>query len=221
MNPLPSLGLLRRRECLVPTWRGWLALALVCALFGLAFVRGIYGFLAVQAPVPGGVLVAEGWVPDYALDATLAEFRRQPYLGIFTTGTPIEHGEILSELKTFAELNAAVLLRLGADPQSVHPVPSAPVKQDRTYATALALRDWLRIHGVSAEKVNVISLGAHARRTRLLYAKAFGPSTRVGVIAIPHRDFEPRRWWRSSQGFRIMTGEVIAYLYARCLFHPR
>ena len=220
MNPRPTLGLLQRRECLLPTRRGWLALVLVFALSGLAIVRGVHGFLAVHQPVPGGVLVVEGWIPDYAVAATLAEFRRQHYAGIFTTGTPIEHGEVLSEHKTFADLNAAVLLRLGADPQSVHAIPSPAVGQDRTYAAAVAVRDWLHAHGLPREKVNVISVGAHARRTRLLYEKAFGPSTQVGIIAIPDRDFEPARWWRSSQGFRVITGEVIAYFYARCLFHP-
>ncbi len=220
MNSRPALGLLQRRTCLVPTWRGWLALILLGVLFALAAVRGVYGFLAVRDSVPGGILAVEGWVPDYALTATLAEYRLHSYRGIFLTGLPIEHGEALSEYGTYAELNAAILRHLGADPRSLTAIPTPVVQQDRTYASALALRDWLRANAVPTETVNIISLGAHSRRTRLLYEKAFGPTTRVGIIAVPHRDFEPARWWRSSQGFRIVTGEVIAYLYARCLFHP-
>ncbi len=99
-------------------------------------------------------------------------------------------------------------------------MPSPSVSQDRTYSTAIVLRRWLREHGFPAEKVNVMSLGAHSRRTRLLYEKAFGPSTRVGIIAIDNRDFDSARWWRSSQGFRVVTGEVIAWFYAAVLFHP-
>ncbi len=211
-------ALLRRRECLVPTWRGWLVAGVMLALAGFAFVRGIFPWLAVQDSIPGGVLVAEGWAPDYALTRVIEEFRAQPYSGIYVTGIPMEKGGVLSEYGTFAELSAATLVRLGADPQTVHAVSSPEVRKDRTYATAVALREWLRVHQVPSDRVNVVSVGAHSRRTRLLFEKAFGPDTRVGIIAIPHRDFDSAQWWRSSQGFRIVTGEVIAYAYARLLF---
>jgi len=212
--------LLKRRECTVPTWRGWLALFVALGLAGFAAVRGVYGFLAVQDPAPGGVLAVEGWAPDYVLAETLAEFRRHPYAGIFVTGVPLEQGEPLSEYKTFAELSAAILIRMGADPQTVHAVPSPAVSQDRTYSTAVVLRRWLREHGLASEKVNVMTLGAHSRRTLLLYEKAFGPSARVGIVAIDTHDFDSAHWWRSSQGFRVVIGEVIAWLYAAVLFHP-
>lgn len=216
----PNLGLFCRRECLLPTLRGWFVILLVAMLIMLAAVRSVYSFLAVTEFTPGGVLVAEGWAPDYALGEALAEFRRNPYEGIYVTGIPMERGAVLSEYGNHAALSAAVLIRLGADPQSVHAVPSPPVKQDRTYATAIALRDWLRERGIAAEKITVVSVGAHARRSRLLFEEAFGPSTRVGIIAVPDRDFPPSLWWRSSQGFRTITGEVIAYFYARCFFRP-
>lgn len=214
------LGLIQRRECLVPTWRGWLAILVGLAVSAFLAVRGIYGFLAVHDSIPGGLLVAEGWAPDYALEETLAEFRRHSYRGIFVTGVPLDHGELLSEYGSFAARSAAVLVRMGADPEKVHAVPSADVRQDRTFATARALRASLAAHGISADTVNVVSLGAHSRRTRLLYQKAFGPVTRVGIIAIEPRDFDPARWWHSSQGVRIVIDESIAWLYARFIFHP-
>ena len=40
------------------------------------------------------------------------------------------------------------------------------------------------------------------------------------MVAIPANDFDERHWWRSSQGVRIVIGEVLAYGYARLLFHP-
>lgn len=217
----PLLGLLHRRECLLPTRRGWLALLIAAALALVALGAGAYPFLAVQDSVPGGVLIAEGWLPDYGLKEALAEFRSGSYSGLYVSGIPLDQGAILSEYRTFAELSAAVLLKLGADPQTLHAVPAPPVAQDRTFSTALALRDYLQSHGVRAEKVNIVSLGAHSRRTRLLYEKAFGPGVRVGIIAVPHRDFDPARWWRSSQGVRVVIDEIIAYLYGRCLFHPK
>jgi hypothetical protein len=33
-------------------------------------------------------------------------------------------------------------------------------------------------------------------------------------------DYDPGHWWRSSDGFREVIGEVIAYFYARSCFLP-
>jgi len=68
--------------------------------------------------------------------------------------------------------------------------------------------------------LNVLTQGAHARRTRLLYQKAFGNNVAIGVIAVSNSDYEPTHWWRYSDGVREVIGESIAYIYARfSLFH--
>jgi hypothetical protein len=73
-------------------------------------------------------------------------------------------------------------------------------------------------HGGIPPTINVVTLGAHSRRTRLLFARAFKKESQIGIIAVPNRDFNPTRWWCSSQGVRIVSDEAIAYLYARLLF---
>lgn len=215
-------GFLRRRSCVTPTWRGWCALLLLCAVTATAAVRGAYAFLAVNDPMPGGVLVAEGWGNDDFKASVMAEFKRNHYDGLFVTGGPIENGAPLSEYKTWGELGAATLERMGVNPKVLHAVPAPPVRQDRTYASAMALKKWLREHGIAAAKINVMSVGAHSRRTRLLFEKAFGADAKVGIIATEEQTFNSRRWWTSSQGFREVTDEMAAYFYARFLFHaPR
>lgn len=218
-NPRPIvLGLFRRRMCLLPTWRGWLALLLAVALVIVVLVRGTFSFLAANDPKPGGVLIVEGWVPDYALSEAMAEFRRHPYRALLVTGGPIEKGAPFSEFGTFAELGAATTVKLGFGSDQVHPVAAPDVRQDRTYVSAVAVREWLRQRGPMPAQVNVMSLGAHSRRTRLLYDAAFAGVADVGIMAIEDRGYDGRRWWASSQGFRTVTGELIAYGYARLLF---
>lgn len=212
------LGLLRRRQGLMPTWRGWLLLIFILTGLSIVGVRTLYPFLAVNAPAPGGVLVVEGWVPDWALEATSAEFHRNHYDKVLVTGIPIERGTLLSEYKTYAELGAAILLKLGMSSNNVQAVPTPSVRQDRTYASATELRNWLREHSMSVTKVNLITMGAHARRSRLLFQEALGKGVVVGVVAIPARDFDEGHWWRSSQGVRIVIGEALAYGYARVFF---
>ena len=221
MEPKKSWwGLLRRRECLVPTLRGWLLLAGGTALLALLALRGIYPFLAVTDPVPGGVLVVEGWVPDYMLESAIAEFKRNPYAKLFVTGIPLHQGAPLSEYKNYAHLGAATLVKLGMSTNDVQAVPTGNTRRDRTYAMALSLKHWLREHNLPATSVNLITGGPHARRSRLMFEKALGKGVRVGVIAIPADDYDEAHWWRYSQGVRVIIGEALAYAYARLLFYP-
>jgi len=214
------LGLLRRRQCLVPTLRGWLLAALLVAAVGLVAFLGIGPFLAVTDSVPGGVLVVEGWVPDYMLEAAIAEFKSDHYAKLFVTGIPLEQGAPLSEYTNFANIGAATLVKLGMPANDVQVVPTGATRRDRTYAMALSLRHWLRAHNMAPTKVNLVTGGPHARRSRLMFEKALGKGVTVGVIAIPDNDYDVRRWWNSSQGVRTVIGEALAYAYARLLFYP-
>ena len=212
------LGLFRRRECIVPTRRGWLVLFIAGIAICMGVLHGIYPFLSVTDPRYGGVLVAEGWGTEETMSDVLEEFRRNHYDALLVTGGPIEKSSPLAEYRTFADLGATILVRIGGDPKAVHAVPAPQVQQDRTYASAVALKSWMREHGVAVNAVNIVTTGAHSRRTRMMFQKAFGDGVAVGMIASPDRDFDPRRWWTSSSGFRTVTGEVIAYLYARFFF---
>jgi hypothetical protein len=214
------LGLLCRRSVPLPTWRGWLVLLLILVALGMAMMRWAGAFLTVHDSVPGGVLVVEGWLPPPDAQAALTEFQHATYLGLYVTGEPIEKGSPLASYGSYANLTADVLRRDGADPATLHPVPAPAVAKDRTYSTAVALKKALLADGVSLEKINVVSGATHSRRTRLLYEKAFGPETRVGIIPIPSRDFDEAHWWRTSAGVRTVIGELIAYGYARFLFVP-
>ena len=98
-------------------------------------------------------------------------------------------------------------------------VPSRTMARDRTYGSAVALRQWFAKHDVRVRSINVMTEDVHARRTRLLFQKAFRGKIRVGIIAAPDPDYDANHWWRSSEGFRRVVGETIAYLYARALFY--
>jgi uncharacterized SAM-binding protein YcdF (DUF218 family) len=214
------MGLLRRRQCWLPTLRGWLLLLILFVALAVFGFRQAGTFLAVNDPVPDGVLVVEGWSPDYALEIARSEVQRNPYHKLYVIGGPLEQGAPLAEYKTEAELGAAILRRMGMSNDTVQAVPAAYVRKDRTYAAAEALRDWLRQHGGVPKSINLISVGAHARRSRLLFQEAFGSGTRVGIMAVQDRSYDPRHWWRSSRGVRSVLDEMIAYGYARLIFSP-
>jgi len=200
--------------------RGVLLLLILFACLLIFGFRNIQAFLAVNDPAPEGILVVEGWSPDYALETAKLEEQGNPYHLLYVVGGPLEQGAPLSQYPTYADLGAAILLRMGMSQDTVQAVPSGYVYKDRTYAEAVALSIWLRQHGLSPKEINLISLGAHARRSRLLFEKAFGKSTRVGIIAVEDRNYDPAHWWKTSEGVRSVISETIAYGYARFLFSP-
>lgn len=100
-------------------------------------------------------------------------------------------------------------------------VPAPLVRQDRTYVSAVALKNWLQEHGRTHRRMHVISQGPHARRTRLLFEKAMGDEVTIGITAVEDRNFDPKKWWAGSYGVRAMVDEVVAYGYARLLFRPK
>jgi hypothetical protein len=84
----------------------------------------------------------------------------------------------------------------------------------------VALKNWLRQHGIVHTNINVITIGTHARRSRLLCGKAFGTGCKIGIICLEDHNYDPKRWWESSAGVRAVIGESIGYVYARLFFTP-
>lgn len=208
-----------------PRWslslKGWLLLFGVGGLTAWLFIANIYGFLAVTKPVSADVLVVEGWVHDYAIRAAVKEFRAGKYQGVFATGGPVAGtGDYTSDFKTSAHVGAGLLLASGLPQESLVMVPSRIHNRDRTYGAALALKEYFRQQSMDVKSFNIVTENVHARRTRMLYQEAFGPSVGVGIIAASNPDYNPARWWSCSPGVRDVIGETIAYLYAKLLFSP-
>ncbi|MDA1273204.1 MAG: YdcF family protein [Verrucomicrobia bacterium] len=204
----------------MPTLRGWIIIfvfAIGLAYFG---VHRVFPFLAVHDPQKCELLVVEGWIPDYLMADVKTEFESGGYRLLIITGSPITKGEPLAEEKTYPELTRAALLKSGWQEENVAAVPCAEALRDRTYASAIALRDWLEREKSQVACFNIFSRGSHCRRTRMLYQLAFGDRVKVGVIAGKDLRYDSEHWWRSSEGVRDILDETIAYLYARLIFRP-
>jgi uncharacterized SAM-binding protein YcdF (DUF218 family) len=214
------LGLCSRRERWGLSRRGWLVLVVGFILGGLFSIFNVQPFLAPTKRVDAKILVVEGWIPSYALRAAAVEFRAGRYEKIYTTGGPIAGASVTNIYNTVANVAGDSLLALGIPAESLQVVPAQAVGRDRTYTSALALRDWLRDRNLKVAAINVVSADVHARRTWLLFQRAFGDEVSVGIIAMPDPDYEPKRWWRYSEGVREILGESIAYAYAKFIFKP-
>ena len=214
-------GLCARRERWGLSGRGRLILFLAGVAVFFAAVRWVHPFLAPTQRVATKFLVVEGWIPEYALRAAVAEFQAGGYDKVFVTGGPVVGtGGYINDFNTSASVGAELLVKNGLDANRLVMTPSHIAGRDRTYSSAVALRDWLRDHLAGVKSFNVLTEDVHARRTQLLFQKAFGREVSVGVVAVPDPDYEPAHWWRYSEGVRQILAEGIAYGYAKFIFRP-
>src|SRR6266508_4095882 len=159
-------GVFDRKERWSLSWRGRLILASAVLLVGALCVKGVYPFLAITNRVAADVLVVEGWVHEYTIRSAVNEFRSGSYRHVFATGGPVVGtGGYINDFYTSANVGADLLIKNGLASDSVQMVPSRVMDRDRTYGSAVALRNWLREHNVPVSGINVITEDLHARRT--------------------------------------------------------
>ena len=207
-------ALVVRRERWTLTWPGRLLILMAVAALTALLGRGLCAFLAVTSPVGGQYLVVEGWMPSYAYQEAAAQFGKGGYRKVIAAGVLDwdEGGELRRHT------GSEKLIKFGVSRDQVVSTFTDDIQYDRTFHAALAVKRWLKEQGASATSIDLVSIGPHARRSRLLYESALGSEVKVGVIALQDRRYDPSHWWRSSVGVRAVMGESIAYLYARIFF---
>lgn len=213
-------GLLTRKVAWRLNWRGWLLVLVVVIIAGLGAVMGVHPFLAVNASLGADLLVIEAWVPDYALKdgVELADARDCRYLVL--TGGVVSGDPNPEPGDTYPRIAVKRIRRFGGNLERIKVVESVQPTRDRTYASAVALREWMKQDGIDVTKIDVLTKGTHARRSRLLFQEALGPGVKVGIISVPDREYDAKHWWRYSEGVKEVLSEGAAYLYARFLFRP-
>jgi uncharacterized SAM-binding protein YcdF (DUF218 family) len=213
--------MLKRKERWGFSCKGKLVIAALALVTGLIVFINIHPFLAVTQQVDSRVLVVEGWAHDFAIEAAVKEFWTGSYDHVYATGGPIVgQGGYISDSHTYASIGAQQLVKEGIPKESVQMVPSRVMDRDRTYSSAVALRDWLREHQIAVTSINVLTEDCHARRTWLLFQKAFGKDVKVGIISVASPDYDANHWWKYSEAVREVIDETVAYFYAKCCFWP-
>lgn len=209
-----------KKERWTATWIGNLLKLLVFLLLLFTITKSIHPFLAKTKTVESKIMVVEGFIPDFAIQASMSIFMDDNYSLMIITGKKKLKGAYIDEYENDGLHSAATLARMGFDTTKIKVVAiSGDIKKDRTYATAVAVNNWLKDNKKSIE-FNVVTIGCHARRSHLLFKKAMNKDAKAGIIAIKDIRYNPKKWWRSSMGFRSVFNETIAYFYALFFFYP-
>lgn len=218
--------LFRRREVWLPTLWGALLLLVVAAVAGLALGRSAYALLAPESPARGPdgrgarTLIVEGWLDGSELQQAVAAARRGRYERVLTAGGPIDPLLDAGGWKNYALRSADRLRAAGLTEVPIIAVPAPASAQDRSYLSAVMVREWAKGEGLALDAVDLYSAGAHARRSWLVYRMAFGERVEVGVLAARPHEYDAQRWWTSSAGAKTTLGELLSLAWTKCCFWP-
>jgi len=217
----------RRRQIWLPTWQGALLLVVVVAAASLIALRHLASYLATNDPVAARdgrgakTLIVEGWLDEDGLDAAIAVIATGRYQRVIASGGPILDGwREGRSWPTYAERAADYLRRHGVTSIPVVAVAAPEALQDRTFRSAVVVRDWLRRQDDKLDAVDLFSGSVHARRSRLVFRMAFGPEVDVGILAAAPRRYALERWWTTSEGVKAVLGEAISLAWTACCFAP-
>jgi hypothetical protein len=172
------------------------------------------GFLSLTDRRPADVLIVEGWIGPKGVRAAAAEFRTHDYRYVVTTGSQEDDGRgWLDSGWSYAQGAADELARSGIPAEKIVVAQAKNTERERTYESAVAARRKLQSLFVDPKSVNVFTWGAHARRSRLVFAKVFYPAANVGVLSWVPPGYHSAPWWRSSERSRDLLTETAGYAY--------
>lgn len=178
------------------------------------YVVTIKDFLCLNRPVGAGILVIESWYePDPTLRDAVTAIRTNRYQKVLCVALRDDNQP------SSATRAVRYLLEHGVDATLVHAIDAPPTVKHRTFATAIAARGWIEKELPGAKSVDVLTKSIHARKSYMLFRKAFQESVSVGVIAAQAEPFPRNYWWLSGRGIYLIVRNTAGCL-AAIVFEP-
>jgi hypothetical protein len=108
-----------------------------------------------------------------------------------------------------------VLKNRGIAPEALIIAHAPDVETHRTFATAIAARQALLVRGIRPTGINVLTRGVHARRSRLTFQTAFGPTVPIGIVSWTPPEYRSGKWWRSSERAVDFLKETVGFPFEK------
>ena len=207
------LRFFQRRTISCPTLLGTICIACVLLLPAIWWFSCGESFLSLTRRLPAQVLVVEGWIGFNGIRAAKAEFEERGYQYVVAAGGYTADEGWAKGGWSYAEGAQHELMRLGVPKEKIILAPSRDTETHRTYESAVAVWQALATNGIRPKTVNIFTLGPHARRSRLVFQKAYEPTTEVGVISWEPLGYQAVPWWKSSDRAKELISESAGFIY--------
>src|SRR5258708_36150216 len=113
----------------------------------------------------------------------------------------------------YAEMAADELIRLGVPKEEILVVTSKNTEVRRTFESAVAIWQTLRDAGIKPKALNEFTLGPHARRSALVFAKVNSYDCEVGVIGWQPPGYYTDAGWQASERSKTLRLESVRCTY--------
>jgi len=98
------------------------------------------------------------------------------------------------------------------NPSQIIATSGETVIVNRTLTSALAFRDWLKQTNSDISGINIVSMGAHARRTWMIYNKILKEKYPIGIIALHDNIYTQSRIYRLFKNIRETLGIIYYWI---------
>ena len=119
---------------------------------------------------------------------------------------------IINNFNSNAESARNRLISMGIDSSRIFATSGKKVIVNRTLTSALSFRDWLKGTKINIQGINIISLGAHARRTWMIYNKILNEKYPIGIISLPDYNYNRSKVYRLLKTIREILGIIYYWL---------
>ena len=119
---------------------------------------------------------------------------------------------IINNFNSSAQYAKNRLLSMGIDSSLLIAIPGIKVKINRTLTSALAFRDWLKQTNKDISGINIISMGAHSRRTWMIYNRILNEKYPIGIISLPDYIYTQSRIYRLFKNIRETLGIIYYWI---------
>jgi hypothetical protein len=216
-STVPRMRLVERRSVWFPTFLGLFCIAVVLLGPIVWWLDWGESFLSLTRRLPAEVLVVEGWIGRNGVRAAATEFGQHGYQYVVAAGGPRAGDRWDEGGLSYAEAAAQELIESGVPKSKIIVAPSRNTVTHRTYESAVAVWGALQTRGIHPNALNVFTLGPHARRSRLVFAKVQGSATKVGVVDWTPNGQQTAPWWRSSDRAKALLTETAGYFFEALL----
>jgi hypothetical protein len=146
-------------------------------------------------------------------DTIIINYQYNSVLDYGSIGGP---GRIVNDYNSHPQIIRNKLFEFGVDSSRVLAITIKKTLFNRTLASAVAVRKWLKSSELGVKGINVVSKGIHSRRTWLAYRRILDLSYNVGIISLPDQmDPDP-------EGKMILRtlGETLDLIYYNIILIP-
>jgi hypothetical protein len=153
------------------------------------------------------------YIKEISIDSVIIAYQ---YNSVFDPGSIGGTDRIVNDYLTLPQVVRNKLIAQGIDSSRIIAITARETAFNRTLASSLAVRKWIRSGKTHFKGVNIISLGIHSRRTYLTYRRILGHSLRVGIISLPEPDlpgFSDRKGLKTA-------GEALELIYYNLILLP-